>query len=128
MNPGISSSPELSSVLGLDWQGLSDTFISVQWFQSHLFDYDASTVRDSTEHSMSFLYQRYFASETRKLEVLVLQSLNDHDGLLRPKLTHTLLSNLDIWVGADLFHGNKQGLFGQFDKTDRITAGFRLGF
>lgn len=125
---GISNSPELASVLGLDWQGLSDTFISVQWFQSHLFDYDSTTIRDRTEHTMSFLYQRYFASETWKLEVLVLQSLNGHDGLVRPKLTHTLLSNLDIWVGADLFHGNKEGLFGQFDQEDRVVAGFRLGF
>ncbi len=109
-------------------KGLSDTFISIQWFQSHLFEYDTATVRDRTEHTMSFLYQHYFASETWKLEALVLQSLNGHDGLVRPKLTHTLLSNLDIWVGADLFHGNKEGLFGQFDQADRVVAGFRLGF
>ncbi len=125
---GVANSPELASVLGLDWQGLSDTFISVQWFQSHLFDYDRNTVRDRTEHTLSFLFQRYFASETWKLELLVLQSLNGHDGLVRPKLTHSLLSNLEIWVGADIFHGNKDGLFGQFDQADRVVAGFRLGF
>lgn len=125
---GVANSPELASVLGLDWQGLNDTFISVQWFQSHLFDFDPATVRDRTEHTLSFLFQRYFASETWKLELLVLQSLNGHDGLVRPMLTHSLLSNLDIWVGADIFHGNKDGLFGQFDQADRIVAGFRLGF
>lgn len=125
---GVANSPELASVLGLDWQGLNDTFISVQWFQSHLFDSDPATVRDRTEHTLSFLFQRYFASETWKLELLVLQSLNGHDGLVRPKLTHSLLSNLDIWVGADIFHGNKDGLFGQFDQADRIVAGFLLGF
>jgi len=38
------------------------------------------------------------------------------------------LSNLDIRVGADLFHGNKEGLSGQFDKEDRVVTGFRLGF
>ena len=125
---GVSNSPELASVLGLDWQGLSDTFISVQWFQSHLFDYDPGTVRDQTEHTLSFLLQRYFASETWKLELLVLRSLNGHDGLIRPKLTYTMLSNLDIWVSADLFHGNSDGLFGQFDHEDRFVAGLRMGF
>ena len=125
---GISNSPELASVLGLDWQGLSDTFVSVQWFQSHLFDYDPRTVRERTENTLSFLFQRYFASETWKLELLVLQSLNMHDGLVRPKLTYSMLSNLDIWVGADIFHGNEDGLFGQFDHADRVSAGFRLGF
>jgi len=125
---GISNSPELASVLGLDWQGLSDTFISFQWFQSHLFDYDRNTVRDRTEHTLSFLVQRYFASETWKLELLVLQSLNEHDGLVRPKLTHTMLSNLDVWVSADIFHGNEDGLFGQFDQADRVSIGFELGF
>jgi hypothetical protein len=128
LDRGISNSPELASVLGLDWQGLSDTFVSVQWFQSHLFDYDRNTVRDRTEHTLSLLVQRYFASETWKLELLVLQSLNEHDGLLRPKLTHTMLSNLDIWLSADIFHGNEDGLFGQFDQADRVSLGFRLGF
>jgi len=125
---GISNNPEFASVLGLDWQGLSDTFVSVQWFQSYLFDYDPSTVRDRTENTLSFLVQRYFTSETWKLELLVLQSLNDHDGLIRPKLTYSMLSNLDIWVSADIFHGNEDGLFGQFDHADRVSAGFRLGF
>lgn len=125
---GIVNSPELASVLGLDWQGLSDTFVSVQWFQSHLFDHDSTTVRDRSENTMSLLVQRYFASETWKLELLVLQSLNGHDGLVRPKLTHTILSNMDVWLSADIFHGNKNGLFGQFDQADRISVGFRLGF
>ncbi len=125
---GVSNNPELASVLGLDWQGLSDTFVSVQWFQSHLFDYDPGSVREQTEHTLSFLVQRYFSSETWKLELLALQALNGHDGLVRPKLTHTLLSNLDIWLSADIFHGNEEGLFGQFDKADRISIGFRLGF
>lgn len=125
---GISNSPELASILGLDWQGLSDTFISVQWFQSHLFDYDPQTVRDRSENTLSFLFQRNFASETWKLELLVLHSLNTHDGLIRPKLTTTVLSNLDVWLSADIFHGNPDGLFGQFDKADRISIGFQLGF
>lgn len=125
---GILNSSELTSVLGLDWQGLSDTFMSVQWFQSHLFNHDSITVRDRTENTMSLLVQHYFASETWKLELLVLQSLNGHDGLVRPKLTHTILSNMDVWLSADIFHGNENGLFGQFDQADRILVGFQLGF
>lgn len=51
-----------------------------------------------------------------------------HDGLVRPKLTYSMLSNLDIRVSADIFNGNEEGLFGQFDRSDRVVAGFRLGF
>ncbi len=125
---GISNSPELASVLGLDWQGLSDTFVSVQWFQSHLFSYEPGTVRERTENTVSFLFQRYFSNEIWKLELLALRSLGTHDGVVRPKLTYTLRSNLDVWASADIFFGNEEGLFGQFNKADRILAGFRLGF
>ncbi|MEH6474009.1 MAG: DUF1302 family protein [Halopseudomonas sp.] len=125
---GIANSGELSSVIGLDWHGLRDTLLSAQWFQSHLLDHTPAIVRDRTEHSLSLLYERTFANQTWTFKTLVLQSLNDKDGLVRPKLTFNVQSSLDLWLGADVFYGNRQGLYGQFDDQDRILIGMELGF
>jgi hypothetical protein len=37
-------------------------------------------------------------------------------------------SDLELFTGADVFYGNQNGLFGQFDQQDRVNIGFKLGF
>ena len=64
MGGGIAETGEFASVLGLDWQGLDDTFISAQWFQSHLLSYQSATVREQTEHRLCALYKREFFNQT----------------------------------------------------------------
>jgi hypothetical protein len=54
--------------------------------------------------------------------------LNDGDGVVRPKISHEFSSNMNIWLGADVFYGDPDGLYGQFDEQDRITVGFEWGF
>ncbi len=125
---GIEHSEELSSVIGLDWQGLTDTFISVQWFQSYLFDYDAAITRDRQQQTLTLLAERNFANETWTAKIQGQYSLNQQDQLWRFKLSHTLLSNLDVWIAADTFVGDSEGLYGQFDERDRVLVGFEVGF
>jgi len=125
---GIARSPELSSVVGFDYQGLDDTLISLQWFQSHLIDYDAQILRAQTGQSVTLLLQRNYANETWQAGLLMIHSLTQEDGLIQPRLSHQLRSNIELWGGADLFYGDHEGLFGQFDRQDRFLAGFQFGF
>lgn len=125
---GIKRSAEFSSVIGLDFQGLSDVLLSVQWFQSHLTNYDSSIVRDTTEHTFTLLYEHNFANETWALKSLLINSVNHGDGVWQNKLNHNLIDNMDIWFGADVFYGQSDGLYGQFNSRDRLTIGFELGF
>jgi hypothetical protein len=125
---GITESGEFASVLGLDWQGLDDTFISAQWFQSHLLNYQSATVREQTEHRLSLLYKREFLNQTWEFETLGLYSLNHQDSSLQLKLKYLIQSNLELWVGADLFQGDSDQVFGQFDKQDRMLFGLKFGF
>jgi hypothetical protein len=124
----VSNSPELASVIGLDWQMTSDTLWSAQWFQSYLFDYDSATVRDESEHSLSLLFRSEFDNASWQLRVLTLYSINDNDSMLQVKLGHWFWSNLEVWVGTDLFFGSNEGLFGQFGGNDRLLLGFEYGF
>jgi hypothetical protein len=125
---GIKNSPELSTVIGLDYQGISDMFISFQWFHSHLFHYDNAIVRGENDQSITLLIQRDYMNETLRLESLFIHNINDEDGVVRPKIIYQMTSDLELFTGADLFYGNWNGLFGQFDRQDRLNVGFKLGF
>lgn len=125
---GICESPELASVLALDWQYSGNGLLSAQWFQSYLTDYSREMVRDETENNISLLYQQDFANASWQLRVLGLYSLNDKDSMLQFKLNYWLLGNLEVWLGADVFNGDRAGTFGQFDTQDRVLLGLEYGF
>jgi len=125
---GVARSEELNYVLGLDWSGMSDTFISAQLFQSWLPGYDGGIVRPRLDTSTTFLIRRNLNNDTLTIELLWIANANDGDGLVRPKISYDLEDNIRIWSGLDIFYGNQSGLFGQFDKNDRILLGVELGF
>ena len=125
---GIHQSSELSAVIGVDWQGLEDTMMSIQWFQSHLPEHNASVVRPQNNHIVSLLLKRSFVNETWNLEILALHGFDQRDGSVQSKLRYMLESNVSIWIGSDTFYGNKNGLFGQFNHKDRILFGAEWSF
>jgi len=129
---GIRNSKDLSSVIAVDWQGLEDRMLSFQWFQSSLLYYDSdideAMFRPKHNQIFSFLYQQNFANETWQLELLAMFGVDQNDSSLQMELSHMLQDNIQLWFGVDLFTGNKQSLFGQFNKTDRVVLGFEWGF
>ena len=125
---GITESPELSHVLGLDWTGIEDTFLSAQLFQSWVTDSPSGLVRDELDTSLTFLARRDYLNDTLQAEVLWIVNTNDNDGLVRPKLVYEWQDNVKTWVGADIFYGDRDGLYGQFSNNDRIVIGVELGY
>ena len=125
---GIEETGEASYVLGLDYSGITDMFLSAQFFQSVLTEGHPGVSRDQVENTITLLAEHNFANETWKAEILLIQSLNDGDGVVRPKISHEFSSNMNIRLGADAFYGDPDGLYGQFDEQDRITVGFEWGF
>ncbi|WP_293751438.1 DUF1302 family protein [uncultured Paraglaciecola sp.] len=125
---GIHQSDDVSSVLGLDWQGLENTMLSIQWFQSSLFNYEPSVIRPQHNHILSGLYKQSFENETWELEILALYGLDKRDTALQIHLSYMLESNIKLWVGTDVFSGPEKSLFGQFNQTDRLTLGLEWGF
>lgn len=124
----IAESAEFAAVLGLDWLQSADTLFSVQWFYSQLLDYQEATVRPETDQYVSALWQSDFANTTWQVRLLGLYSLEDEDSLVQLKVRYWMLSNLELWLGLDVFSGDQQGLFGQFAEQDRWLIGMEFGF
>ena len=126
--PGVVRADQLSFVVGFDWQGWTDQFISLQLFNTAILNADINTVADENEKTLSFLWESNFLNETLKLEWLHIHSINHSDGVLQPTLKYNWASDVDIYLGLDVFYGDKDQLFGEFNDTDRISIGFELGF
>ncbi len=120
---GVISSPELLYVLGLDWSAPYDMLVSAQFFQSWVSKSKTSLTRDKLDNTLSLLIRRQFFNDNLTLEFLVLGNINDGDGMIRPKLDYQFNDDLEVWIGADLFYGDKNGLFGQFKRNDRVVLG-----
>lgn len=125
---GIATSGEFSSVVGLDYRGLTDWFLSYQWFQSTLTDYTNDIVRNRTRMQQTFLVRRSLLNETAELEFFLLFSDEDQDGQVRSEASYWVSDALRVWAGIDVFYGDEDGQFGQFDDADRAVLGLEFGF
>lgn len=125
---GVVQSDQIGFVIGLDYQGWTDQFLSVQWFNSQILTSSNRIIKSKSEDVMSLLWDINFFNETLKLRILNLYSLDHQDGLFRSKLTYNLFSNVDVIISIDKFYGDALGVFGQFDHTDSINVGFEWGF
>ena len=125
---GVDRSSEVAYVLGLDWFGIGDTLISFQLFQSWLPGAPSGIIRNELDTTTTLTVRRDFINETLQAEIMWLQNFNDGDGLVRPKISYDLRENISVWAGADIFYGDKNGLFGEFDDNDRLVMGIECGW
>lgn len=125
---GVVESSEISNVIGLDYQANADTLFSGQLFMSVLPDNPKGTLRDQTTGVLTLLVRRELRNDTIRIEGLLIQDLNQGDGVLQVSANYELTSSVTLSVGGDVFYGSANGIYGQFDQTDRITLGFEYGF
>ncbi|MEH6826026.1 MAG: DUF1302 family protein [Motiliproteus sp.] len=126
--PGVIEADQWSSVIGIDWQGWTDQFVSLQWFQTYIRTDSDDLVRKPRENTLTFLWESSFFNETLSAKWLQIHSIDHGDGIFRPRLSYNYASNVDIYIAADLFYGDQAQLFGQFDHADRISIGLNWGF
>jgi hypothetical protein len=123
---GFEQSHEVLGVLGLDYSGFTDLFISGQFFQSTV-PAGSNLLRPRHERNLSLLVRRDFANDTLTFEVLAIHNTNEVDGLVQAELSYQLTSNITLAAGADMFYGASAGLFGQFDARDRFSLRVQVG-
>jgi len=125
---GVENTDDFAYVIGLDWFGFSETFLSFQFFQSVLTDDAPGLLRDRVENNATFLVQRDFMNDRLTLSTILIQSLNHGDGVIRPAVDYELRSNVHLNAGFDIFYGSRDGLFGQFNGAGRFVFGAEIGF
>lgn len=119
---------EIKAVVGIDYNGISDTFLSMQLFTSRLLDANQNLVRDETEQQLSFLVKRDFLNQVLSIEGLVVHSLNDSDGYWHLNANYKFRSNITFSMGFNAYYGDELGILGQFKEASRACLGFAYSF
>lgn len=125
---GVNRSQELRYVVGADYQLNGDTLLSAQVFQSHLLDWPRAARRDKSETNFTLLARRAFRNNTIEAAGLLIGSADNGDGVLQLSLDYELSDSISVGVGADVFFGDPDGLYGQSDSADRITLSFSYDY
>lgn len=115
-----------SYVIGLDYSGLSDWFISSQFFQTYHF-HSTGDAGPSNEQ-ITLLIRHEAMNNTLMLEALSIYDLDNEDSLIQLEAEYTASTNVVLRVGADLFFGDRSGTFGRFREESRLVTGFTLSF
>ncbi|HDZ07549.1 DUF1302 family protein [Pseudohongiella sp.] len=123
-----SATREFKGVIGLDYNGISDTLLSAQWFLSHIAGESHAYVRDKQEQQVSFLVKRDFYNQTFSLEGLLVHSLNDADGYWNISANYRYRSNITLISQIDRYYGAREGVFGQFRDQSRVSIGLSYAF
>jgi hypothetical protein len=125
---GVVAQDTLDYVVGLDFTLGTDTRLNLQYFQQHFFAHDPDLVLfERNESGVTLLLGGKIAGVWEP-ELLVIQSLNRRDRLLRPRLGWIPERNWRVTFGVDVFTGPPTGFFGRFDGNDRAYIELRRDF
>lgn len=100
---------------------------NVQYFARVLDEHRPGMQTDKEERGATFQVVRDLGHQLEG-EFLAASSLNRHDLMLRPKLTWKFAPAWRGVLGADIFEGRPNGMFGRFDDRDRVYVELRRWF
>lgn len=107
-------------VLGLDWIR-HGWLISPQWFEERVLGADPRLTGDTRQRFLTLLVRQTFRQDRLTLQVFSAYGFEHRDIWLSPRLTYRFFGRLELAVGADLLGGEPRGVFGRFDRRDRVT-------
>lgn len=119
---------QTSAAFVTDFAEPGGLFTSVQVIHDSIESDDPNLVRPNQEWRASLFMRKQFAGDRGELSVRWLGSLNDGDGLIRPKFSYDVSDQVRVSVGADLFYGRQEGAFGQFKDNDRLVFSVSRAF
>ncbi|MDX1490942.1 MAG: DUF1302 family protein [Pseudohongiellaceae bacterium] len=119
---------EVKGVVGIDYNGFSDTLLSAQWFLSTLLDDDPAFARDKKEQQVTFLIRRDFMNQVLTIDGLAVHSLNDDDGYWHLAANYRYRANITFRAAFDGYYGSADAVFGQFQDESRFSLGLEYAF
>ncbi len=112
---------DLQYAIGLDWAP-GDWFANVQWIGFDRFGPGHGIERRRASGFASVLLRASLRAETLFPQLFVLYGVDEREAMIRPSLEWRATDRLSLTVGADLFHGPRNGLLGQYAHERRCSV------
>jgi hypothetical protein len=128
---GLLKTSQIISGIGLDYFGISETLISIQWFSDWISENGYSELvtpaRRPMLNGITIMLDRFFINQTLEAKIFSAYEIEDRSVLLDIKVSYNLGNDLKIWTGGDFFFGSDKGLIGQFSDRNRVLLGIQWG-
>lgn len=122
--PTVTLSPVRADVLkylvGVDYFGISNTFVSTQFFQKINIGNVPNGLAPDVEELTTVTVKHDLAGSDWQLDFRWYANHDSKDGLFRLLANRRINDKLTASFGGDFFYGRKDGIFGQFSEADRI--------
>ncbi len=117
----------INYVIGLDFS-IGGVKLSTQFIQKYILDYDEMITNDETSNMATFLAHYDMMRETLHLELFSYVGLTDGDALIRPKISYDFDDSFNILFGGNIFVGDEEGQFGQYQDNSMVYAKVKYNF
>ncbi len=123
---GLARLDLLDYVVSLEWVLENELRVNAQFFQRYFTNYDDDIGADRTESGVTLYATRDIGDWSPELTLIV--GANRGDWMARPRLMWRFAEDWRAAAGFDLFGGDEDGLFGQYDDQDRAYGELRYTF
>lgn len=124
---GVIDQDILDYIVALEHTTPDNTLLNIQLYQRWYTDHVDTLFFDEFETGVS-LYGKMEFSNSLEAELTLISQFNRSDWMARPSVTWFFTESWYVQMGADIFGGNKAGIFGRFDQSDRVYTNLRYSF
>lgn len=113
--------PVTHSVIGVDYLGEQDWYANVQLSHQHVFDYESDILYLQRDNFyLNGEINREFWRGNAMLKLRYALDLSDGGSFLTPEAILSYYKNLELTLGANVFFGPEDSLFGRYRDNDQI--------
>lgn len=117
----------LNWMIGLDWTPGNDWFLTVQFVDNFVLDYN-DEIEDDEHMMMTTLHiSKKLLRQILELSSMGYYGINEEDGFIRTNMDYSLTDEIHLLIGIDFFFGD-EGRMGQYDDNDEIWIDAKYSF
>ena len=117
----------LHYVVGLDFN-IGSVKMSTQFIQQYILNHNDMMDKRETQNTATFMARYDMMRETLHLDIFSYIGFDDKDALIRPKITYDFDDSFSILLGANIFVGEREGMFGQYQDNSMVYAKIKYNF
>lgn len=107
-------------VVGIDYIGEAEWYLNVQFSNQHIFEYDDEILflRKDNFYLNGEINKEFWRGQTM-LKLRYVIDLHDGSSFLTPETILSCFKNVELSLGANLFFGPSDTLFGRYDENNQ---------
>ncbi len=117
----------LHYVAGLDFN-IGSVKLSTQFIQKYILDYNDFMKENEINNTATFMARYDLFRETLHLELFSYIGLTNKDALIRPKISYDFDNSFSILGGMNIFVGETDGQFGQYQDNTMLYLKIKYSF